>query len=166
MLFSNPERLVQRMLADDVDFVVGVDPHRDRNAVAFVRSPSGQVVFEASASASTDGYEEVLRLAGEHAPGRRVFAIEGTGSYGKGLSRFLLEQGERVVEVGRVKRDRRSGAKSDPLDAIRAARSALAAEKPAQPRSRWSTRSPTRVDGRTRGCTERETRRTLPASAT
>jgi transposase len=123
------------MLADEVDFMVGVDPHRDRNAVAFVRSPSGRVVFEAAAAASSDGYREVLRLAEQHAPGRRVFAIEGTGSYGKGLARFLLEQGERVVEVGRVKRDRRSGAKSDPLDAIRAARSALAADRPAQPRS-------------------------------
>jgi transposase len=123
------------MLADELDFMIGVDPHRDRNAVAFVRSPTGQVLFEASAAASSGGYRAVLRLAEQHAPGRRAFAIEGTGSYGKGLARFLIEQGERVIEVGRLKRDERCGAKTDALDAVRAARSALAKNNPAAPRS-------------------------------
>jgi transposase len=123
------------MLADELDFMVGVDPHRDRNAVALVRSPSGQVVLEAGAAASSGGYRAILRLAEQHAPGRRAFAIEGAGSYGKGLARFLIEQGERVIEVGRLKRDERSGAKTDALDAVRAARSALAKTNPAQPRS-------------------------------
>ena len=50
-----------------------------------------------------------LRLADERAPGRRAFAIEGTGSFGAGLTRFLAGRGERVLEVGRLKRERRSG---------------------------------------------------------
>ena len=123
------------MPADELDFMIGVDPHRDRNAVAVVRSPTGRVVFEASTAASSGGYRAVLRLAEQYAPGPRAFAIEGTGSYGKGLSRFLTEQGERVVEVGRLKREERSRAKTDPLDAVRAARSALAKKNPAQPRT-------------------------------
>jgi transposase len=123
------------MLADELDFVIGVDPNRDRNAVAFVRSPAGQLVYEATAAASSGGYRAVLRLAEQHAPGRRAFAIERTRSYGKGLTRFLLEQGERVIEVSRLRRDERSGAKTDALDALRAARGALAKTKPAQPRS-------------------------------
>jgi transposase len=123
------------MLADELDFVIGVDPHRDRNALAVVRSPTGQVLFEATAAASSGGYRAALRLAERHAPGRRAFAIEGTGSYGKGLARFLIANGERVIEVGRLKRDERSAAKSDALDAVRAARSALAKNKPAVPRS-------------------------------
>jgi len=123
------------MLADELDFVIGVDPHRDRNAIAFVRCPTGQVIFEASAAASSAGYRAVMRLAQQHAPGRRAFAIEGSGSYGKGLARFLSEQGEQVVEVGRLKRGGRSGGKTDALDAVRAARSTLAEQKQAQPRS-------------------------------
>jgi transposase len=120
------------MLADELDYVIGVDPHRDRHALSVVRVLNGQVVVEASAAASGDGYRSVLALA---APGRRVFAIEGTGSYGRGLTRFLAQQGERVLEVSRLKREGRSGAKSDALDAVRAARSVLARAKSAAPRS-------------------------------
>jgi transposase len=123
------------MLADELDYVIGVDPHRDRNAIAVIGLPVGQVVCEASAACSSGGYGAVLRLAEAHAPGRRAFAIEGTGCYGKGLTQFLVARGERVVEVSRVKRDRRSSAKTDALDAVRAARSVLATDKPAQPRA-------------------------------
>ena len=66
-----------------------------------------------------------------------MWAIEGTGSYGSGLTTFLLEQGEWVVEIDRPARPaRRNGAKSDELDAVRAAREALAREHLAQPRRR------------------------------
>lgn len=70
-------------------------------------------------------------------PGRRVWAIEGTGSYGSGLTTYLLEQGEWVVEIDRPARPaRRNGAKSDELDAARAAREALSRGHLAQPRRR------------------------------
>jgi transposase len=123
------------MLADQLDYVVGVDSHRDSHAVAVVVVPSGVVAFEAVIAASSDGYEEALWLAATHAPGRRAFAIEGTASFGAGLSRFLLDRGERVFEVGRVRRERRSGGKNDALDAIRAARSVLTQRRAAVPRS-------------------------------
>src|SRR5436190_3017039 len=58
----------------------------------------------------------------------------GTGSFGAGLTRFLTGRGERVLEVGRLRRERRSGDKTDALDAIRAARSVLASERPATTR--------------------------------
>jgi hypothetical protein len=52
---------------------------------------------------------------------------EGTGCYGAGLTRFLVDQGEWVVEIDRPTRARgRHGAKSDVLDAVRASREALA----------------------------------------
>src|SRR5215472_6126015 len=70
-------------------------------------------------------------------PGRRVWAVEGTGSFGAGLTTDLLEQGEWVVEIDRpVRAARRNGAKSDELDATRAAREALTREHLAQPRRR------------------------------
>ena len=113
------------MLADQLDFVVGVDSHRDSHAVAVVAVASGVVVFEADVAADGGGYAEALRLAARHAPGRRAFAIEGTGSYGAGLSRFLLARDERVFEVGRPasraplgRQDRR--ARRDPGRAQRA----------------------------------------------
>jgi hypothetical protein len=63
-----------------------------------------------------------------------VFAVEGTGSFGAGLTRFLVGQEERVLEVGRLRRERQSG-KSDALDAIRAAHSVLGQTRPARPRA-------------------------------
>jgi transposase len=123
------------MLADELDYVIGVDPHRDTHALAVVDVRSGGVVFEATAVADGEGYASVLRLADQHAPGRRAFAVEGTGSFGAGLTRFLAGRGERVLEVGRLRRERSSGGKSDALDAVRAARSVLGQTQPAQPRA-------------------------------
>jgi transposase len=123
------------MLADELDFVVGVDPHRDAHALAVVEVRSGVVVVEASVAANSRGYAEALNVIERHAPGRRAFAVEGTGSFGAGLTRFLTEQGEQVYEVGRLRRDRGSGGKNDSLDAIRAARSVLGKKRAATPRS-------------------------------
>src|SRR6266536_3622902 len=122
------------MLADELDYVIGVDPHRDTHALAVVDVRTGGVVFEATAVADGEGYACVLRLVDQLAPGRRVFAVEGTGSFGAGLTRFLIDHQERVLEVGRLRRERQSG-KSDALDAIRAARSVLSQTRPARPRA-------------------------------
>jgi transposase len=123
------------MLADQLDYVIGVDPHRDTHAIAVVEVRSGGVVFETSVAANGEGYKAALSLAVDRAPGRRAFAIEGSGSFGAGLTRFLTGQGEQVFEVGRLRRERRSGGKTDALDAIRAARSVLGQSQPAQPRA-------------------------------
>jgi len=77
------------MLADQLDYVIGVDPHRDSHAAAIVEVVTGAVVFEAAIAADSDGYRRALGLVDEYAPGRRVFAVEGTGSFGRGLTRFL-----------------------------------------------------------------------------
>jgi Transposase len=77
------------------------------------------------------------RLARAQMPGRRCWAVEGAGSYRAGLAAVLQANGERVVEVARPKRPPwRRGAKSDALDAVRAAREALACEHPLGPRRR------------------------------
>jgi transposase len=123
------------MLADRLDYMIGVDPHRDVHAIAVLELRTGGVVYEAAVAANTSGYRRTLALAAEHAAGRRAFAVEGSGSFGAGLSRFLAGQGETVFEVGRLRRHRRSGGKTDALDAIRAARVVLSQERPAQPRA-------------------------------
>ena len=115
------------MLEGQVDAVIGVDTHRDRHAAALL-DPNGGVRATLEVPSDRTGHARLLRLADEQAPGRRVWALEGTGCYGAGLTRFLVDQGEWVVEIDRPKRSRgRNGAKNDPLDAIRAGREALAA---------------------------------------
>ena len=124
------------MLADELDYVVGVDTHRDRHTLAVVAVPSGGVVAQRSVRANARGYAEAVRFAEKHAPGARLWAVEGAGHYGAGLARHLSRHGEFVVESGRGSRDeRRLRGKDDPLDAIRAARAALASETPAVPRT-------------------------------
>jgi len=63
--------------------------------------------------------------------------VEGTGSYGAGLTRVLLDAGVGVVEVNRPNRAvRRGRGKSDPIDAEQAARAVLAGTATAPPKSR------------------------------
>ena len=124
------------MLADELDYVVGVDTHRDEHVVAVVAAPAGAVVAAAAAAANVRGYRELLRVAERHAPGRRVWAIEGTGSYGAGLARFLGERGEVVLEASRTPRaERRLPARTTPSTPSGAARAALAADTLALPRT-------------------------------
>ncbi|AKJ08496.1 transposase, partial [Streptomyces incarnatus] len=91
------------MLAEQVDGVIGVDPHRDTLAAAAV-SPIGAVLSATDAPANARGYRLLLEFARQHIPGRRCWALEGIGSYGAGLASFLDQAGERVVEVCRPKR--------------------------------------------------------------
>lgn len=124
------------LLAGKVDFVIGVDTHKKSHTASIVE-PTGAQVVQLAVGADASGYRRVFKFGCEHAPGRRVWAIEGSGSFGSGLSTYLLQQGEWIVEVARPARPaRRNGAKSDELDATRAAREALARKHLAQPRQR------------------------------
>ena len=70
----------------------------------------------------------------------QAFGIEGTGSYGAGLSRFLRERGHTVVEVNRPNRELRyQQGKSDAVDAESAARAVLAGHAAGQPKSGTGT---------------------------
>ena len=124
------------MLADELDYVLGVDTHRDEHVLAVLSAPAGAVIAGATAAASGRGYRELLAVAQRLAQGRRVWAIEGGGSYGAGLARFLAERGEAVLEVSRTPAtQRRLKGKDDALDAVRVARAALVADTLASPRA-------------------------------
>ncbi|MGW5736286.1 IS110 family transposase [Streptomyces sp. NPDC055261] len=124
------------MLAEQVDGVIGVDTHRDTLAAAAI-SPIGAVLATTDSPANARGYRRLLDFARQHIPGRRCWALEGIGSFGAGLATLLDQAGEQVVEVLRPKRTPdRSGRKTDMIDAIRAARDALAAAHLIQPRVR------------------------------
>jgi transposase len=72
------------MLADQVDYVVGVDMHRDEHRLALVVAATGVVVGQRSVRASGHGYAEAQRFAEQHA-GTRVWAVESAGHYGADL---------------------------------------------------------------------------------
>jgi len=102
----------------------GVDTHLDVHVVAAL-DPVGALLGTAAFPTTPKGYEALLGWLESFGPVVKV-GIEGTGSYGVGLSKFLAQAGIRVVEVNRPNREeRRRSGKSDPLDAIEAARSAL-----------------------------------------
>jgi transposase len=122
-------------LTDIVEVVIGVDTHVHTHAAAAVDACTGGVLGEITVPATAQGYADLVEFAEEHS-GLRLWAIEGTGSHGAGLTRHLTGQEEVVVELDRPARaKRRHGAKSDPLDAIRAAREALARPRLGTPRS-------------------------------
>ncbi len=124
------------MLADELDYVIGVDTHRDEHALVVLTAPAGAVVAGRTVRANPRGYGAALRFAELYASGARAWAIEGTGSYGAGLARSLANSGETVLEVSRTPQaERRLRGKDDTLDAARTARAALASETLMLPRS-------------------------------
>ncbi len=122
-------------LAEVVDVVIGVDTHVHTHSAAAVNATTGGVLDEITAEATAEGYEQLVEFADDHAT-LRAWAIKGTGGHGAGLARHLADRQEIVVELDRPKRvKRRNGAKSDPLDAIRAAREAMARPRVGTPRT-------------------------------
>ena len=75
--------------------------------------------------ADPDGYSALLAWLNVFGEVTKV-GVEGTGSYGAGIARLLARAGIHVVEIDRQNRQaRRQSGKSDPLDAVEAARAAL-----------------------------------------
>jgi len=124
------------MLAEKVDYVIGVDTHRDQHTLAVVAASTGAVIAQHAVATTESGYSAAVAFAERYAVGVRVWAIEGAGHYGAGFTRYLNRRAQLVVEVGRTARsERRLQGKDDALDAVRAARSALASETLTLPRA-------------------------------
>lgn len=131
-------------LSEVVDVVIGVDTHVETHAAAAVDVGTGGVLAEITVEATAEGYVELMafaeQVAADHAA-LRAWAIEGTGSHGRGLSVHLNEAEEMVVELDRPERPkRRGGVKSDPADAIRAAREAISRTRIGTPRGSGADR--------------------------
>lgn len=105
--------------------MAGVDTHADTHHVAVVLM-TGARVADAEFATTEEGYAQLL--AWLRGVGRvHAVGVEGTSSYGAGLTRHLHAAGVRVVEVNRADRSqRRLRGKSDPLDAYAAAEAVLA----------------------------------------
>jgi len=119
---------------DGARVVVGVDTHKDEH-VAVAVNGLGTRLGEHRLRATSVGYVGLERWAvgmGDVA----TFGVEGTGSFGAGLARFLSLRGHTVIEVSRPDRStRRRLGKSDPIDAEAAARAVLAGVAQGLPKS-------------------------------
>lgn len=110
-------------MPDECELVIGVDTHKHTHTAAVLDATAGGQLQLVELTNDQTGYA-MLHAQIDDRP--RIWAIEGAGGYGAGLARWLAARGERVVEVERPRRTaRRNGAKSDPIDAVRAAREAL-----------------------------------------
>lgn len=112
----------------------GVDTHKDVH-VAAVLDEHGALLATTSFPATGVGYDRLHRWMSGFGPLGKV-GIEGTGSYGAGLTRSLQAAGVEVVEINRPNREvRRRRGKSDTVDAEAAARSVLALQAVGIPKS-------------------------------
>jgi transposase len=123
-------------MADEiVDVIGGVDTHGEVHVAAVVDS-TGRILGTASFPTTPAGYRRLLSWMRRHGVVIRV-GVEGTGSWGAGLARYLTGEGVEVVEVDRPNRQlRRLRGKSDPVDAEAAARAALNGEAKGTPKAR------------------------------
>lgn len=116
-----------------VDLVAGVDTHSQTHTMAIL-TITGKVVSTVTYPADHDGYQALI--SGLRAAGNvTVIGVEGTGSYGAGLTRALTGAGYAVKEVLRPSRQtRRLRGKSDPIDAVEAARAVIAGNGVSEPK--------------------------------
>jgi transposase len=114
--------------------VGGVDTHKDLHVAAAV-DDVGRILATATFPSTRNGYRRLLQWLTSHGALEAV-GIEGCGSWGAGLARYLAARGVRVVEVNRPNRqNRRRRGKSDPVDAEAAARAVLNGEARVVPKA-------------------------------
>ena len=123
-------------LGQDADLIIGVDTHLDTHTAA-ICDARGRAVSQLQVPATTAGYGQLLAWVRSAAGERQVvWAVEGTRHYGLGLARHLASHGQQVSEIDCSKHvGKRRAGKSDPIDAVRAARELLARPHPAQMRA-------------------------------
>ncbi len=125
---------MERQRLEDSEIVGGVDTHKQAHVAAAVDGV-GRLLGTSEFPATSRGYRDLLRWLRGHGV-VSLIGVEGTGSYGAGLARYLAREGVSVVEVIRPNRQlRRRRGKSDPVDAEAAARAALAKEADVTPKS-------------------------------
>ena len=122
------------MTPDRAGVFGGVDTHKDVHVAAAVDA-AGRLLGTAEFAADSRGYDQLAGWLESWGAVGRV-GVEGTGSYGAGLTRHLTAAGVEVVEVNRPNRQtRRRRAKTDTVDAETAARAALNGDATAVPKS-------------------------------
>jgi transposase len=126
-------QIMQNDIQSPETVILGVDTHLDIHVGAVI-SQAGKLLGTRIIQTSQTGYQELLDLAESFGVLKRA-GIEGTGTYGAALTRFLIKNGLYIVEVNRPDRSkRRLEGKSDPLDAENASRTVLSGSSKAIPK--------------------------------
>ncbi len=119
---------------DEVLVTLGVDTHADVHMVVAL-DQLGRFLDALEIATTRAGYRRLLAWAGELGIVDQV-GIEGTGSYGAGLTRYLRGEGVAVVEADRPdRRIRRHRGKSDLVDAEAAARAVQSGRATVEPKT-------------------------------
>jgi transposase len=121
---------------------IGVDTHKEVHVAVALDALGGQLDGR-EIPTTTAGYRRLLSWAQEL--GVPAFAIEGTGSYGAGLVRFLRRADVAVFECERPRRQERRRGKNDLIDAALAARRLLAGGSLSLPRGNEGRREDLRL---------------------
>lgn len=118
----------------EVFVTLGIDTHKYTH-LAVALDHLGRWLGQLEIATTTAGFAELYAWASELGT-IDIVGIEGTGAYGAGLCRWLVDRGVAVVEVDRPdRRKRRNAGKSDPIDAEAAARKVLSGEATVTPKS-------------------------------
>jgi transposase len=135
-LFGASERDDESSMAATKAAVTGgIDTHGKTHHAAVV-DQTGRVLADQQFAATPAGYRDLLTWLRSFGLLAKV-GVEGTGTYGAGLARYLASEGVDLVEVDRPdRRTRRAKGKSDPIDAIAAARAALSGQTAGRPKTR------------------------------
>ena len=124
------------MTSTDRRVTAGVDTHDDVHVAAVLDSATGRQLGTQSFPTTAVGYAALLAWTQGFGAIDRI-GVESTGSWGAGLTRHLTATGIEVIEVDRPDRKaRRHDGKSDPTDAVAAARAALSGRATAIPKAR------------------------------
>ena len=124
------------MLAEMVKHTIGIDPDRDWITASVVDTATTGEMTSARFGTTRMGYSQLLEWINQHTSAvERAWVVEGTGSYGAGVTDYLSAAGEWVIEFDHP-HPTRDGAKTDALDARRAARQALGRSRLSAPRAR------------------------------
>jgi transposase len=114
--------------------ILGVDTHADAH-VAVALDGLGRRLGDKTLPSTEAGYATLVAWAEEFGALERA-GVEGSGSFGVGLVRFLRTRGVQVVEVNRPNRQhRRRFGKHDTADAEAAARALQADTAIGEPKS-------------------------------
>jgi transposase len=120
---------------DQIDIAAGVDTHADTHTAAVIDT-AGRLLGHQQFAADGPGYQALLAWVRTFGI-VTVIGIEGTGAYGAGLARHLMDEHVTLVEIDRPDRKtRRAEGKSDPIDAQAAARAALGRIRTGAPKVR------------------------------
>jgi transposase len=126
------------IVAEKYGHVIGVDTHAKTHTYAIVDTATGACTATESFPATAAATGRAIAWISRNTDGNALAAVEGTSSYGAGLTRALKAAGIEVAEVKPPRRQARAGVgKSDPIDALEAARQVLhrSAESLAVPRA-------------------------------